>query len=110
MPRPIPMPPPPPKTRARRSSRRERLAIEFQPEGPRPVAPQHYVNREMSLLAFQRRVLGEARAHDNPLLERIKFLAILGSNLDEIFMVRVAGLIAQADAGVGESGPDRTSP
>ncbi len=71
------------------------------------VDPQHYYNREMSLLAFQRRVLEEARAHGNPLLERVKFLAILGSNLDEFFMVRVAGLIAQADEGVGEFGPDR---
>ncbi len=65
-----------------------------------------YVNRELGLLAFQRRVLEEAEDHGNPLLERVKFLAILGSNIDEFFMVRVAGLLEQADAGIVEAGPD----
>src|SRR5271155_2831725 len=51
-----------------------------------------YVDRELSLLAFQRRVLDEARDPENPLLERVKFLTILFSNLDEFFMVRVAVL------------------
>ena len=69
-----------------------------------------YLNRELSLLAFQRRVLEEAEDDANPLLERIKFLAILGSNLDEFFMVRVAGLAAQMDAGSVEAGPDGMSP
>jgi polyphosphate kinase len=54
-----------------------------------------YVNRELSLLEFQRRVLDEARDERNPLLERAKFLAILGSNLDEFFMVRVSGIRRQ---------------
>src|ERR1700704_5936402 len=69
-----------------------------------------YLNRELSMLAFQRRVLEEAEDERNPLLERVKFLAILGSNLDEFFMVRVAGLAAQMDAGSVEVGPDRMSP
>lgn len=62
------------------------------------------------MLAFQHRVLEEAQDPTNPLLERVKFLAILGSNLDEFFMVRVAGLLAQVDAGTTETGPDRMSP
>ncbi|MEO8126918.1 MAG: polyphosphate kinase 1 [Bryobacteraceae bacterium] len=69
-----------------------------------------YINRELSLLAFQRRVLEEAADAGNPLLERVKFLSILGSNLEEFFMVRVAGLLAQVDAGTVEVGPDRMSP
>jgi polyphosphate kinase len=73
-------------------------------------APELYVNRELSLLAFQRRVLEEARDETNPLLERLKFLAILGSNLDEFFMVRVAALTAQADAGRVDASPDGMSP
>ena len=71
--------------------------------------PALYVNRELSLLAFQRRVLEEAEDPSNPLLERVKFLSILGSNLDEFFMVRVAGVAAQLDAGTVEVGPDRMS-
>src|SRR5712691_2499327 len=74
------------------------------------TARELFINRELSLLAFQRRVLEEAEDAGNPLLERVKFLAILGSNLSEFFMVRVAGLIAQVDAGTVEVGPDRMSP
>jgi polyphosphate kinase len=69
-----------------------------------------YLNRELSLLAFQRRVLEEADDEANPLLERVKFLAILGSNMDEFFMVRVAGLAAQMDGGLVEAGPDGMGP
>ena len=72
--------------------------------------PSLYLNRELSLLAFQHRVLEEAEDESNPLLERVKFLAILGSNLDEFFMVRVAGLAAQLEAGMVEVGPDGMSP
>src|SRR5215510_319393 len=72
--------------------------------------PALYVNRELGLLAFQWRVLEEAKDPTNPILERVKFLSIVGSNLDEFFMVRVAGLSAQKDAGILEFGPDRMSP
>ncbi|MFN7926327.1 MAG: RNA degradosome polyphosphate kinase, partial [Bryobacteraceae bacterium] len=71
--------------------------------------PSLYVNRELSLLQFQWRVLEEARDPANPLLERVKFLAIVGSNLDEFFMVRVAGLKNQVDAGIYETGADGMS-
>ncbi|HNE05849.1 MAG TPA: hypothetical protein PKI33_09840, partial [Anaerolineales bacterium] len=60
--------------------------------------PSLYINREASLLEFQRRVLEEARDEENPLLERVKFLAILGSNMDEFFMVRVSGIRKQVEA------------
>ncbi|MDZ7639110.1 MAG: hypothetical protein U5J83_12820 [Bryobacterales bacterium] len=64
-----------------------------------------FLDRELSLLRFQRRVLEEAQDPSNPLLDRIKFLAIVGSNLNEFFMVRVSGLMDQVDAGVTTS-PD----
>ncbi|MCC7155245.1 MAG: polyphosphate kinase 1 [Bryobacterales bacterium] len=72
--------------------------------------PSLYVNRELSLLAFQWRVLEEAQDVSNPLLERVKFLSIVGSNLDEFFMVRVAGLQQQFKAGIIEASSDRMTP
>ena len=72
--------------------------------------PRWYINRELSMLEFQRRVLQEAWDNNNPLLERVKFLAILGSNLDEFFMVRVAGLRKQVAAGVIDVPADGMTP
>src|ERR1700757_3740660 len=72
-------------------------------------APEMYFNRELSLLEFQKRVLEEAQDSDHPLLERVKFLAILSSNLDEFFMVRVAGLLKQVASGSQEVGIDGRS-
>src|ERR1035438_3133255 len=72
--------------------------------------PSLYLNRELSLLAFQVRVLEEAQDEQNPLLERLKFLSIIGSDLDEFFMVRVAGLKRQLESGALESGPDGMPP
>jgi polyphosphate kinase len=71
--------------------------------------PSYYVNRELSLLAFQWRVLEEAQDASNPLLERIFFLSIVGSNLDEFFMVRVSGLMREVDSGISDEGPDGMS-
>src|SRR5208282_5132821 len=72
--------------------------------------PALYLNRELSHLEFQRRVLEEARDRRNPLLERVKFLSIFGSNIDEFFMVRVAGVMQQIENGVQESGVDGRGP
>jgi polyphosphate kinase len=83
------------------------------PKAGEPVElddPRLYVNRELSLLKFQWRVLEEAQNETNPLLERVKFLSILGSNLDEFFMVRVAGLQNQVESGILEAGSDGLSP
>src|ERR1700723_3134013 len=71
--------------------------------------PQYYLNRDTSWLAFHRRVLEEAGDESNPLLERVKFLAISASNLDEFFEIRVAALVQQIEDGYNEAGPDGTT-
>ncbi len=72
--------------------------------------PQHYLNRELALLEFNRRVLAQAADPAVPLLERLRFLCIVSSNLDEFFEIRVAGLKAQIDVGSETPGPDGQPP
>lgn len=69
-----------------------------------------YFNRELSWLAFNRRVLEQAKQDDNPLIERLKFLSIVSSNLDEFFEIRVAGLIQQMESGSIQVGIDGLGP
>lgn len=73
-------------------------------------SPSLYINRELSVLEFQRRVLEEAQDERNPLLERLKFLAIFGSNMDEFFMVRVSGIRRQVEARIMDVSPDGRTP
>ena len=77
------------------------------PSNPRP---EDLLNRELSWLDFNARVLEEAEDPTVPLLERVKFLSIVSSNWDEFFMVRVAGIWRQIDAGITQPGPDGLMP
>jgi polyphosphate kinase len=74
------------------------------------LAPHLYLNRDLGQLAFTRRVLAQAENENYPLLERLKFLCIVSSNLDEFFEIRVAGLHAEIEAGSPPVGPDRMRP
>jgi len=84
-------------------ARPRRVAKRDAPELP-------YLNRELSWLEFNARVLYEARDARNPLLERVKFAAIFAGNLDEFFQVRIAGLRQQVEAGTVTRAPDGRTP
>ena len=72
--------------------------------------PENFINRELSWLEFNDRVLQEGLSSSVPLLERLKFLAIVSSNLDEFYMVRVAGLMQQRAAGLRRRDPAGLTP
>src|SRR4030081_4026614 len=81
-----------------------------QPPVRRFSAPANFINRELSWLEFNRRVLEEAQDATQPLIERVKFLTIFSSNLDEFFEIRVAGIKQQIKSETSDIGPDGLSP
>jgi polyphosphate kinase len=93
------------------SKKRTSNALKTVPSQPIDLHdPSLFISRELSLLEFQRRVLAEAADSSNKLLERVKFLSIFSSNIDEFFMVRVAGIMQQVEKNVVELSPDGKTP
>ena len=92
------------------AGKRRAPARRRKPPAPDLGKPEHFINRELSWLEFNRRVLEEALDPSNLLLERVKFLSIFSSNLDEFFMIRVSGLRQQLEAGALTAPPDGRTP
>src|SRR5512139_397632 len=91
--------------------RAKHLRLAATPTAPPSLkSPELYLNRELTWLAFNRRVFQEALEGRNPPLERVKFLAIVAANLDEFFMKRIGGLKQQVGAGMHDLTPDGRSP